>query len=510
MKIASCLSVVLALHLLPAAHAHPVPRRNHDRTIVVRLGTDSKDRVLAVQVHYRLEVDEFTALYQDLLGLGQKVDFSKLNSPQEIYETYTETYAPILAGNLTADVDARALQFVCSKRTHSLRDENGTPLGHLRCDFVFSARLQDITAGRTVHRFRFREGNYEFEEGLIRVTLVSDESVRLSNKTEADEALRSRPFIQWQPGDEAKLRTVAADLNLLGAKSSTPSQSASTPKTDEQVDEEAGAGKNTLLALLLDSQQGFWVLMLLAAGFGAAHALTPGHGKTLVAAYLVGERGTFGHALVLGLVTTLTHTGAVLLLAALLLFFFPHAVPRDIQLSLGLVGGLLVAGMGVWLSLRRLAGGADHFHLGGHGHHDRADPHQVDHNHDQQGHAHLSPNVSAGDGWWGLVVLGISGGIVPCWDAILMLGFAISAQRLWLGIPLLLAFSAGLAGILILIGIAVVYLKGFASSRWSENRLVRALPIISALLITCLGLGLCYDSLHPRVAPAESTVRSQP
>jgi ABC-type nickel/cobalt efflux system permease component RcnA len=94
------------------------------------------------------------------------------------------------------------------------------------------------------------------------------------------------------------------------------------------------------------------------------------------------------------------------------------------------------------------------------------------------------------------VVLGISGGLVPCWDAILMLGFAISAQRLWLGLPLLLAFSAGLAGVLIAIGVAVVYLKGFASSRWGENRLVRALPIISAVLVTAMGLWLCYDSVH--------------
>src|SRR5262249_20555156 len=151
---------------------------------------------------------------------------------------------------------------------------------------------------------------------------------------------------------------------------------------------------------------------------------------------------------VLGLVTTLTHTGAVLILAALLLFFFPHAVPSDIQFVLGLVGGLLVAGMGIWLLLRRLSGGADHFHLPGHGHHHvdhrRHSPggYRADHSHDE--HKHIHPARPVPTGWWGIVVLGISGGIVPCWDAILMLGLAISAQRLWLGIPLLVAFSAGL------------------------------------------------------------------
>src|SRR5206468_7521498 len=121
-----------------------------------------------------------------------------------------------------------------------------------------------------------------------------------------------------------------------------------------------------LVRLLLHTDYGFLLTMLMACLFGAAHALTPGHGKTLVAAYLVGERGTVGHAFVLGLVTTLTHTGAVLVLAAGLLLFFPKAVPQEIQTALGLGGGLLVAGMGLWLLLRRLSGGADHFHLGGH------------------------------------------------------------------------------------------------------------------------------------------------
>jgi ABC-type nickel/cobalt efflux system permease component RcnA len=102
-------------------------------------------------------------------------------------------------------------------------------------------------------------------------------------------------------------------------------------------------------------------------------------------------------------------------------------------------------------------------------------------------------------GWWGLVVLGVSGGIVPCWDAIAMLGFAISAQRLWLGLPLLLAFSAGLAAVLIGLGIAVVHARNVASARWDGARLRRlaaALPLLSAVLITVMGLWLCFDSLR--------------
>jgi ABC-type nickel/cobalt efflux system permease component RcnA len=223
--------------------------------------------------------------------------------------------------------------------------------------------------------------------------------------------------------------------------------------------------------------------MLLAAAFGAAHALTPGHGKTLVAAYLVGERGTPWHAVLLGVVTTLTHTAAVLVVAAVLPLLFGDAPPAAVQAAFGLVGGLLIAGLGLWLLMARLTGRADHVHLGG-GHH---------HHH----HHHDPAPAQRAVGWWGLVVLGMSGGIVPCWDAIAMLGLAISAQRLWLGLPLLLAFSAGLAGVLIVIGLGVVYARNLAGrqlDRWQP--LVRALPIASALVVTVLGLWLCYDSVQ--------------
>jgi len=101
-------------------------------------------------------------------------------------------------------------------------------------------------------------------------------------------------------------------------------------------------------------------------------------------------------------------------------------------------------------------------------------------------------------GWRGLIALGISGGIVPCYDAIVMLIFAISARRLWLALPLLLAFSAGLAGVLMVIGVLVVQVKGFAASRLGKSGLFKALPIVSALLVTGLGMWLCYRSVHPR------------
>jgi nickel/cobalt exporter len=95
------------------------------------------------------------------------------------------------------------------------------------------------------------------------------------------------------------------------------------------------------------------------------------------------------------------------------------------------------------------------------------------------------------------VVLGFSGGIVPCWDAVALFLFAVSSRNLALGLPLLLAFSAGLAAVLIALGLAVVYARDLAAGRWSDSRLFRSLPLVSAALITGMGLWLCYGSLHP-------------
>jgi ABC-type nickel/cobalt efflux system permease component RcnA len=474
-----------------AAHAHPVPKRAHDRTIEVRVLPGAKDQRL-VQVRYRLEVDEFTVVFDDLPALGDKLELKKFREPREFYDAYVTNYGPILADNLRAKIDGQPVNFTVRSATHTLRDERDTPLGHLRCDFVFEGPYT-FSPGAQHHRLTFREGNYEFEEGRILLSLAKGPDLIFESVAEPDQALKEKPRVELKPGEEAKLRLIEATFTF-GTPSTTISAAIAPPAAnaaDAQVQALSSEGENSsLLELLLDNRRGLLLLLLLAAGFGAAHALTPGHGKTLVAAYLVGERGTAWHALFLGLVTTITHTGAVILLAVLLVFLFPKAVPAELQMLLGFVGGLMITGMGFWLLLRRLGGGADHFHVGGGHHH---------HHH----HAPPTPDQSK-VGWFGLVVLGISGGIVPCWDAILMLGFAISAQRLWLALPLLLAFSAGLAAVLIVIGLGVVYLKGFADSRMGESRVIKLLPLASAALVTLMGLGLCYESIHakgPATAP---------
>jgi ABC-type nickel/cobalt efflux system permease component RcnA len=478
----------------PSAHAHPVPRRAHDRTIIVRLQPDK------VIVDYRLEVDEFTVVYDDLPAFSDQIDLTRLTKPDEFYDAFTRCYAPVLAGNLIAKLDGNVLTFICSRRSHTLLDEQGKKLGHLRSDFVFQANWQ--LKPNLPHQFQFRETNYELEEGRIRLSLEDQAGIVFQSKTEPAKKLQEMPLSELKPGDHTKLRTLAATFSISDTLSDSipitdpgqggPRMSALDPRSaiPDAHSSEAGG----LLDLLLDPNRGIWVLLILAGFFGAVHALAPGHGKTLVAAYLVGEHGTVWHALILGLVTTITHTGAVLVLAGVLLILNPERLP-----NLELFGGLLVTGMGLWLLLRRLAGQADHFHLRGSHHHDHHshDDQSADHVHDRDGLARPAMSLPTVGGWWGLIALGISGGIVPCYDAIIMLIFAISAHRLWLALPLLLAFSTGLAGVLIVIGILVVQVKGFASSRMRAGRWLKSLPILSAVLVTLLGLFLCYRSVHP-------------
>jgi len=381
----SLISVLSAFSVVNPSSAHPVPKRSHDRTIVVWL-TPSE-----VVIDYRLEVDDWTIVYVDLPALsdGDKVNLTKLFKPQDFYEAFTQAYAPILADNLIAKLDGKPLQFACSKHNYEVADS-------IRCSFVCRAAWRPALGQQ--HEFVFREGNYELESGLLKVSLETDPAITLLNETVPDETLKARALIDLQPGDEEKLRKAAATFTLTSTSTAAPNAVAESAGEQTQT----GSHPTSLLSLLLDSEQGLCVLLLLAAGFGAAHALTPGHGKTLVAAYLIGEHGTVWHALLLGLVVTLTHTGAVLLIAAGLFLFAPRGALDGLETALEFIGGLLVAGVGLWLLLRRLAGRADHIHIGGWHHHHHDDHHghdhdhhhdhsHADHYHDEHGHAHPLP-----------------------------------------------------------------------------------------------------------------------
>ncbi len=244
------------------------------------------------------------------------------------------------------------------------------------------------------------------------------------------------------------------------------------------------------LARLIHQQQITAGMMLaaLAVAFvlGAAHALTPGHGKTIVAAYLVGTRGTVRHAVLLGAIVTFTHTITVFVLGLCTLFLFQYVVPENAIRVLGAISGISIVIIGGWMVYRRLRA-ARH----GHNHH-------PPHHHGPAGHTHSHDEI-AGEACStrDLVALGISGGIVPCESALVLLLSSIALGRVALGLMLLIAFSLGLAIVLMGIGVLVIYAKHLLPARSkSASGVFRWLPVASGAVIVCVGVIMTAVSLR--------------
>ena len=245
---------------------------------------------------------------------------------------------------------------------------------------------------------------------------------------------------------------------------------------------------------------GFVALSLLLALFwGAAHALSPGHGKALVAAYLVGSRGTPRHAFLLGGIVTVTHTAGVFALGLVTLALSEFIVPEQLYPWLNLVAALMVIGVGLgvlrwrisdWRHARAHTRGAHHHH-----HHDGHHSHG-DHSHGAHGHDHTP---APGTGWRGLVGAGVSAGIIPCPTALVVLLAAISLHRVGYGLVLILAFSFGLAAAMTGIGLLAVTAKHAFRRVNLEAGLIRLLPAVSAIVVLGLGIAMTARAL-PKVA----------
>ena len=216
--------------------------------------------------------------------------------------------------------------------------------------------------------------------------------------------------------------------------------------------------------------------------FGAGHAIAPGHGKTMVAAYLVGSRGTPFHALLLGLVTTITHTLGVFALGLVAMLASQYFLPETLYPILSFISGLTVCGVGFWLLDSRLHD-SDH-----HDHNHDEHPHHHHHEAHEHGHHHHLPKEPMT--LQSLIALGIAGGIVPCPSALVLLLSAIALHQTAYGILLISGFSLGLASVLVAIGLIVVYARQWLDRFPSSGALRQHLPIVSAIAIVLTGIVL--------------------
>ena len=264
--------------------------------------------------------------------------------------------------------------------------------------------------------------------------------------------------------------------------------------------------------------------LLFAIAWGAMHAMTPGHGKTVVGAYLIGSRGTVRHALFLGLTTTITHTAGVFALGLVTLFASQFILPERLYPWLSVLSGLSLIVLGVSLFLVRIrhafpalqpcrgsrhqsADRSSHGHLHAsavNGHQDQPHTHGHDHDHDQdspkshtqQNHSHQPPGADGSPvSWRNLLALGISGGLLPCPSALIVLLSAIALGRVGFGIALVIAFSLGLAGVLSAIGLLFVYARRFFQRIPARGRVLGILPALSAAFVVLIGVGITLKAL---------------
>ncbi len=289
-----------------------------------------------------------------------------------------------------------------------------------------------------------------------------------------------------------------------------------------------GVSSGDLPSIFRSADLSPWVLLvsiLTAAALGAGHALTPGHGKTLMAAYLVGTKGTPLHAAGLGLSVTLSHTIGILVLAGLVVgaqgLLPPDVIVRSAPViaavSIVAIGGWMLFGEGRrrWrLRMAASAHAAAHAHGDDHEHehehaieNDHAEAHDHDHDHDAATpgehshggvrHSHL-PAAGATITWRSLFVLGLAGGLIPSASALLILLGSIAAGRPAFGFVLVVAFGLGMALVMSGIGLALVLARGRLDRVETTTPLGRFstyLPLVASFLVFGLGLYLTFQAV---------------
>lgn len=331
-----------------------------------------------------------------------------------------------------------------------------------------------------------------------------------------------RAALEWRVTG-APVSQSAPKIAVIDQPPPIPAPATPPQATAEAPRPSATPVKNDFLSRLLAKDKIGWQWMLLglavAFGIGGAHALEPGHGKTLVAAYLVGSRGTMKHAAILGGVVTFTHTISVFLLGLAMLLLSTSVVPDKVIRILEAVSGMSIVVIGAVMLVQRLrhlrsAGHSHHpphhHHSHDHAHdhhhdHSHAHAHAHDHDHPHTGHAHPHEHgphghshVPEGDVTLGsLIALGVSGGLVPCPAALVIMLAAIAFGHVGAGLILLVAFSLGLAGVLMAAGMMVLYAKSWLPDPAASSRhpLFRLVPVLSAIVILCLGLLMTGVSL---------------
>lgn len=259
------------------------------------------------------------------------------------------------------------------------------------------------------------------------------------------------------------------------------------------------------------------LILVLAIAFvlGAIHALGPGHGKSLMASYLVGSQGRIRDVFTLGITITISHIFSVVVIGFLALWLTNYFWTGNASIWLSLVSGIIIFLIGLWLFIKRFrlwksgykpansnpaSESIDSLAHSQNSTKNTTTHTEVHHHHHSPKHDHEALNVHSHQQYdpelslWSNIALGISGGIVPCPKALVILLLAISLQRINLGLAIISVFSLGLATVLIAIGIITLKASDLLKNKF-ENRKLQFLPLIGSVVIIGLGIFLTYRTV---------------
>ncbi|HEU5197938.1 MAG TPA: high-affinity nickel-transporter [Methylomirabilota bacterium] len=491
MKRLAVLAALLWLALaVTGADAHPLGNFSISHYTALEIGAAE------VTVRYVIDMAEIPT-FQEIQDTGLVAEAGHAS-----VAPWSAAKATALARGLRLSVGERPLTLgVVSHETIFPPGAGGLPT--LKLGVVYRAPLPKDGDGTL--ELRYRDENFAERAGWKEIIARPAPGVTLlvssAPATDRSRELSDYPtdLLNSPPQDvEARVSFTRAAGTVAAASAPPAPPMALRPNVQS-------SGSNAFADLVARSEPGLGLLALAlatAAVLGAFHALEPGHGKTVVAAYLVGARGTAWHAVILGLVVTISHTAGVYLLGAVTFYASKHVVPEQLYPWLSLVSGLTIAVLGAVMFMRRFGGVQDHHHgPGGHHHHHGLGSHT--HSHDGlPEHSHVPGEVhdhgSQPVSLRALVALGVSGGIIPCPAALVVLLTALSMHRVGFGLVLIVAFSVGLAAVLVAIGVLMVY-AGRLMTRFKEDGplIRRWLPLTSSAVMTLLGFGIAIQAVVP-------------
>jgi ABC-type nickel/cobalt efflux system permease component RcnA len=443
-----------------------------------------------------------------LLDLAEIPTFQEIQDTGIVPEADHPSLAPYINGKaetlktaLRLELNGRRLELETGARQVRFTPGVGG-LPTMKLGVVYRVPLE--TAARTgVSRLSYRDDNFPERTGWKEVVAIGDAGIVLAASSVPDrdrsreltdyptDLLDSPPqvleaAIAFGPAPAPPTSSPAAAEPIVTIAGSAPHVDAPPPPTLSIGPNRRASRRDGFADLVTTPETSAGILLfaaLVAAMLGAVHALEPGHGKTVVAAYLVGSRGTAFHALLLGLIVTAAHTAGVYLLGGVTLYASRYVVPERLYPWLGAFSGLVIAGLGIVLFLKRYGAHAEHRHGDGHMHAHHA-------------HAHHHGPPDGAVSLRALFALGISGGIVPCPAALVVLLSAVALRRVGFGLFLIVAFSVGLAAVLIAIGLGMVYARRLMARFGGDGLLItRWLPLASSAVVTLLGSAIAIRSL---------------